>query len=73
MTTVRKCNTPGVTMAMAHLCTNDFDHMWKKIEKKSIKLWKHGLINKSEWQGFQPHKWNNGHLEPRRLNHKKGT
>jgi hypothetical protein len=31
------CNTPGVTMAMAHLCTNDCDHMWKKLEKKSIK------------------------------------
>jgi hypothetical protein len=24
-------------MAMAHLCTNDCDHMWKKLEKKSIK------------------------------------
>jgi hypothetical protein len=23
-----ECNTPGVTMAMAHLCTNDCDHMW---------------------------------------------
>jgi hypothetical protein len=31
------CNTPGVTMAMAHLCTNDCDHMWKKLEEKSIK------------------------------------
>jgi hypothetical protein len=60
-------------MAMAHLCTNDCDHMWKRIEKKSIKPWKHGLTNKSEWQGFQPHKWNNGHMEPRRLNPKKGT
>jgi hypothetical protein len=33
------CNTPGVTMAMAHLCTNDCDHMWKKLEEKSIKPW----------------------------------
>jgi hypothetical protein len=32
----KKCNTPGVTMAMAPLCTNDCDHMWKKLEKKSI-------------------------------------
>jgi hypothetical protein len=31
------CNTPSVTMAMAHLCTNDCDHMWKKLEEKSIK------------------------------------
>jgi hypothetical protein len=31
------CNTPGVTVAMAHLCTNDCDHMWKKLEEKSIK------------------------------------
>jgi hypothetical protein len=31
------CNTPGVTMAMAPLCTNDCDHMWKKLEKKSKK------------------------------------
>jgi hypothetical protein len=33
------CNTPGVTMAMAHLCTNDCDHMWKRLEEKSIKPW----------------------------------
>jgi hypothetical protein len=33
----RRCNTPGVTMAMAHLCTNDCDHMWKKLKEKSIK------------------------------------
>jgi hypothetical protein len=31
------CNTPGVTRAMAHLCTNDCDHMWKKLKEKSIK------------------------------------
>jgi hypothetical protein len=31
------CNTPGVTMAMTPLCTNDCDHMWNKLEKKSIK------------------------------------
>jgi hypothetical protein len=24
-------------MAMAHVCTNDCDHMWKKSEEKSIK------------------------------------
>jgi hypothetical protein len=68
-----KCNTPGVTMAMTQLCTNDCDHMWKRIEEKSIKPWNHGLTKRSEWQGFQPHQWNNGHLEPRRLNPKKGT
>jgi hypothetical protein len=33
------CNTPSVTMAMAPLCTNDCDHMWKKLEEKSIKPW----------------------------------
>jgi hypothetical protein len=22
------CNTSGVTMARAHLCTDDCDHMW---------------------------------------------
>jgi hypothetical protein len=32
-----RCNTPGVTMAMAHLCTNECDHMWERLEKKSIK------------------------------------
>jgi hypothetical protein len=31
------CNTPGVTMARAHLCTNDCDHMWKKLKEKSIR------------------------------------
>jgi hypothetical protein len=25
---VGKCNTSGVTMASAHLCTDDCDHMW---------------------------------------------
>jgi hypothetical protein len=25
---------------MAPLCTNDCDHMWKKLEKKSIKPWR---------------------------------
>jgi hypothetical protein len=24
-------------MAMAHLCTNDCDHIWKKLERKSKK------------------------------------
>jgi hypothetical protein len=24
-------------MAMAHLCTNDCDHMWKKLKEKSIR------------------------------------
>jgi hypothetical protein len=24
------CNTPGVTKAMVHFCTNDCDHMWKR-------------------------------------------
>jgi hypothetical protein len=33
------CNTPGVTKAMAHLCTIDCDHMWKKLGEKSIKPW----------------------------------
>jgi hypothetical protein len=32
------CNTPSVTMAMAHLCTNDCDHMWKKLKEKSIRI-----------------------------------
>jgi hypothetical protein len=31
------CNTPGVTMARAHLCSNDCDHMWKKLKGKSIR------------------------------------
>jgi hypothetical protein len=30
-------NTPGVTMARAHLCSNDYDHMWKKLKEKSIR------------------------------------
>jgi hypothetical protein len=34
----RYCNTPSVTMAMAHLCTNDCDHMWKKLKEKSIRI-----------------------------------
>jgi hypothetical protein len=29
--TPSNCNTPGVTMAMAPSCTNDCDHMWKKL------------------------------------------
>jgi hypothetical protein len=33
-----RCNTPSVTMAMAHLCTNDCDHMWKKLKEKSIRI-----------------------------------
>jgi hypothetical protein len=36
---VDTCNTPGVTMAMAYLCTNDCDHMWEKLEEKSMKPW----------------------------------
>jgi hypothetical protein len=31
------CNTLGVTMARAHLCSNDCDHMWKKLKEKSIR------------------------------------
>jgi hypothetical protein len=31
------CNTTSVTMAMAHLYTNDCDHMWKKLKEKSIR------------------------------------
>jgi hypothetical protein len=31
------CNTPSVTMAMTHLCTDDCDHMWKKLKEKSIR------------------------------------
>jgi hypothetical protein len=23
---------------MAHLCTNDCDHMWKKLKEKSIRI-----------------------------------
>jgi hypothetical protein len=23
-------------MAMAHICTNDCDHMWKKLKEKNI-------------------------------------
>jgi chromosome segregation ATPase len=31
------CNTSGVTMARAHLCTNDYDHMWKKLKGQSVR------------------------------------
>jgi hypothetical protein len=31
------CNTSGVTMARAHLCTNDYDHMWKKLKEQKCK------------------------------------
>jgi hypothetical protein len=31
------CNTPGVTMATAHLGTQDYDHMWKNLRNKSIR------------------------------------
>jgi hypothetical protein len=31
------CNTSGVTMARAHLCTNDCDHMWKKLKEKGVR------------------------------------
>jgi hypothetical protein len=31
------CNTSGVTMARAHLCTNDCDHIWKKLKEKSVR------------------------------------
>jgi hypothetical protein len=31
------CNTSGVTMARAHLCTNDYDHMWKKLKEQSVR------------------------------------
>jgi hypothetical protein len=31
-------NTPSVTMAMTHLCTDDCDHMWKKLKEKSIRI-----------------------------------
>jgi hypothetical protein len=31
------CNTPGVTMARAHLDTMDYDHMWKNLRSKSIR------------------------------------
>ena len=33
----KRCNTPSVTMAMAHLYNNDCDHMWKKLKEKSIR------------------------------------
>jgi hypothetical protein len=51
------CNTPGVTMAIAHLCTNDCDHMWKKLEEKSIKtletmFYPRMLMTKSITQAF---------------------
>jgi hypothetical protein len=32
-----RCNTSGVTMARAHLCTNDYDHMWKKLKEQSVR------------------------------------
>jgi hypothetical protein len=31
------CNTSGVTMARAHLCTNDCDHMWKKLKEQGVR------------------------------------
>jgi hypothetical protein len=31
------CNTPGVTMARAHLGTTDYDHMWKNLRSKGIR------------------------------------
>jgi hypothetical protein len=31
------CNTPGVTMARAHLGTKDYDHMWKNLRSKGIR------------------------------------
>jgi hypothetical protein len=31
------CNTSGVTMTRAHLCTNDYDHMWKKLKEQSVR------------------------------------
>jgi hypothetical protein len=31
------CNTPGVTMARAHLDTKGYDHMWKNIRSKSMR------------------------------------
>jgi hypothetical protein len=31
------CNTPGVTMARAHLGTKGYDHMWKNLRSKSIR------------------------------------
>jgi hypothetical protein len=31
------CNTSGVTMARAHLCSNDCDHMWKKLKKQGVR------------------------------------
>jgi hypothetical protein len=34
---VNLCNTSGVTMARAHLCTNDYDHMWKKLKEQKCK------------------------------------
>jgi hypothetical protein len=51
------CNTPSVTMAMTPLCTNDCDHMWKKLEKKSIKtletmFYPRMLMTKSITQAF---------------------
>jgi hypothetical protein len=31
------CNTPGVTMARAHLDTKGYDHMWKNLRSKSMR------------------------------------
>jgi hypothetical protein len=31
------CNTPGVTMARAHLGTKGYDHMWKNLRSKSMR------------------------------------
>jgi hypothetical protein len=31
------CNTPGVTMARAHLGTKNYDHMWKNLRSKGIR------------------------------------
>jgi hypothetical protein len=32
-----ECNTPGVTMARAHLGTKGYDHMWKNLRSKSMR------------------------------------
>jgi hypothetical protein len=31
------CNTPGVTMARAHLGTKDYDHMCKNLRSRGIR------------------------------------
>jgi hypothetical protein len=31
------CNTPGVTMARAHLDTKGYDHMWENLRSKSMR------------------------------------